>query len=131
MTQPPGLRPLAGGRLYLLVFLAAASLASAAVTDVYGPICPDFPLSDPPPGAGYTERPTGRRHHQAAAFLLTGWLLWSSPSTWPGGTVPGGSLAIGADATLPCGTGVILDVPVLVLGLLDIHGWLKCGPWSH
>lgn len=50
---------------------------------------------------------------------------WSDPSTWPGGVVPGVGSAIRANATIPCGKVVILDVANVTLGLLRVQGLLK------
>ena len=51
--------------------------------------------------------------------------FWSNPNTWPGGVVPGVGSGIGANATIPCNTVVILDVANLTLGILRIQGLLK------
>ncbi|GJP36650.1 hypothetical protein CLOM_g21134 [Closterium sp. NIES-68] len=71
--------------------------------DSFKPPC-GAPLSDPPPG---------------------GFKLWSDPSTWPGGVVPGLGGAKRANATIPCGQAVLLNVPAVVLTTLTIRGMLK------
>ena len=54
-----------------------------------------------------------------------GWFYWSNPAVWPNGIVPGLSNSSGVDATIPCNTGIILDVPVITLGTLTINGLMK------
>ena len=54
-----------------------------------------------------------------------GWFYWSDPVIWPNGVVPGLSNSSGLDATIPCDTGIILDVPVIKLGTLTINGLMK------
>lgn len=51
--------------------------------------------------------------------------LWSKPSTWPEGVVPGVGSAVGANVTIPCGQVVILDVANVTLSLLRVQGLLK------
>jgi hypothetical protein len=53
---------------------------------------------------------------------LADWQRWSSPSTWPSGRVPG--LQSRENVVIPCGQAVLLDVPNLNLGLLNISGHL-------
>ncbi|CAI5515198.1 unnamed protein product [Closterium sp. Naga37s-1] len=65
---------------------------------------PCTPLSDPPPA---------------------GFKLWSDPTIWPGGLVPGVAAGKGANATIPCGLAVLLNVPSVVLSTLTIRGMLK------
>ncbi|GJP61931.1 hypothetical protein CLOP_g19052 [Closterium sp. NIES-67] len=59
-----------------------------------------------------------------------GWKLWSDPATWAstGSSVVPGVKAAGsewADVTIPCGTAVLLDVPLVSLSKLVIKGWLR------
>ena len=56
-----------------------------------------------------------------------GFLLWSRASTWglSGGAIPGVGSAAGSNATIPCDTAVLLDVPSVRLHTLNIRGMLK------
>ncbi|CAI5468813.1 unnamed protein product [Closterium sp. Yama58-4] len=78
-----------------------------SVYDSYQPPCPFLP--DPPP---------------------QGWKRWSDPATWTNGgssVIPGVKATGGewADVTIPCGTAVLLDVPLVSLNRLVIKGWLR------
>lgn len=59
------------------------------------------------------------------SVIFSGWLLWSNVSTWPFSKVPGLSPSTPEDVLIPCGKAVLLDVPNLNLGLLNISGHLK------
>eukprot|EP00897_Mesotaenium_endlicherianum_P004217 jgi/Mesen1/3823/ME000207S02832 len=87
-----------------LVLAIAVTGASAAATDVYTPVCDDFPFSNTPASA---------------------WKKWSSPSTWPDGQVPGVNPNKGVTAVISCDQRVILDVTNITLDILVINGWLK------
>eukprot|EP00271_Cylindrocystis_brebissonii_P022455 TRINITY_DN8652_c0_g1_i1.p1 TRINITY_DN8652_c0_g1~~TRINITY_DN8652_c0_g1_i1.p1 ORF type:complete len:1139 (-),score=148.93 TRINITY_DN8652_c0_g1_i1:828-4244(-) len=91
--------------LYLFVLLSHLSRASGSAyldTDVYTSPYPQIP-NDPPGG----------------------FKLWSSSSTWPNGIVPGVGSALYANATIPAGVAVMLDVPNVTLHTLRISGLLK------
>jgi hypothetical protein len=51
----------------------------------------------------------------------TSYSPWSSPATWPSGTVPGA----GADVTIAANMAVELDVSTPILKSLRIHGSLR------
>lgn len=80
-----------------------ASAAPFSPDDSFLPAC-DGLLGDPPPG---------------------GWLRWSDPATWEGAPVPGVGAQAGANVTIPCGRGVLLDLPKVNLTVLNILGSLK------
>ncbi|CAI7772076.1 unnamed protein product [Closterium sp. NIES-53] len=107
----------AAAPLVSLILLALASFGGFgsvqvgatpfSVYDSYQPPCPFLP--DPPP---------------------QGWKRWSDPATWTnsGSSVIPGVKATGgewADVTIPCGTAVLLDVPLVSLNRLVIKGWLR------
>ncbi|CAI5467058.1 unnamed protein product [Closterium sp. Yama58-4] len=107
----------AAAPLFPLVLLALASFGGFgsvqvgatpfSVYDSYQPPCPFLP--DPPP---------------------QGWKRWSDPATWTngGGSVIPGVKATGgewANVTIPCGTAVLLDVPLVSLSTLVVKGWLR------
>jgi cell surface hyaluronidase len=50
--------------------------------------------------------------------------LWSNPSTWSGGIVPGIGAQVGADVVIPAGRSIVLDIDVNV-GSLEINGVLE------
>eukprot|EP00271_Cylindrocystis_brebissonii_P014265 TRINITY_DN35570_c0_g1_i1.p1 TRINITY_DN35570_c0_g1~~TRINITY_DN35570_c0_g1_i1.p1 ORF type:complete len:1629 (-),score=236.92 TRINITY_DN35570_c0_g1_i1:1352-6238(-) len=93
---------------FFQAFLIVACLTSRAFgapyndSDVY--ISPFPQISDPPPG---------------------GFLLWSAPSTWPNGAVPGVGANLLANATILPGVAVLLDVALVTLHTLRIQGFLK------
>ncbi|CAI5525201.1 unnamed protein product [Closterium sp. Naga37s-1] len=71
----------------------------------------------------------GRRFPPFRVAAL-GWKRWSDPATWTnsGSSVIPGVKATGgewADVTIPCGTAVLLDVPLVSLNRLIVKGWLR------
>jgi hypothetical protein len=84
--------------------ILTASAAPFSVFDDFQSPC--SPITEPPPG---------------------GFLLWSSASTWGlgGGAIPGVGSSAGSNATIPCDTAVLLDVPSVRLHTLTIRGMLK------
>ncbi|GJP48394.1 hypothetical protein CLOM_g7684 [Closterium sp. NIES-68] len=100
--QPTVLRPAATALLAVLL-LSAAGFSRGDVTDVFKPFCGPESYKDPPP---------------------KGWKRWSDPRAWPNSRVPGVGNNRGANATIPCGVGILLDVSITVY-VLKVNGWLK------
>ncbi|CAI7853640.1 unnamed protein product [Closterium sp. NIES-54] len=101
--QPTVLRPAATALLVTVLLLSTAALSRGDVTDVFKPFCGPESYKDPPP---------------------KGWKRWSDPRAWPGNRVPGVGNNRGANATIACGVGMLLDVSITVY-FLKINGWLK------
>ncbi|CAI5525352.1 unnamed protein product [Closterium sp. Naga37s-1] len=87
-------------------------------------------LPDPPPKV--VRPPFPQRHDVCPAQSAGrhGWKRWSDPATWTNGgssVIPGVKATGGewADVTIPCGTAVLLDVPLVSLNRLVIKGWLR------
>lgn len=58
-------------------------------------------------------------------LILSGFKLWSQPSTWPNKVVPGVGGTSGANVTVPCGVAILLDLPNVTVSLLRIQGLLR------
>ncbi|CAI5526563.1 unnamed protein product [Closterium sp. Naga37s-1] len=132
----------AAAPLVSLILLALASFGGFgsvqvgatpfSVYDSYQPPCPFLP--DPPPqGAAH---PFPARYGPSLPRKVRpipspqGWKRWSDPATWTnsGSSVIPGVKATGGewvDVTIPCGTAVLLDVPLVSLNRLVIKGWLR------
>lgn len=58
-------------------------------------------------------------------LLLSDPELWSDPSTWSNGIIPGIDGAVGENATILCGKRVFLDLEKVTLKFLRVQGILE------